>query len=88
MQKEMNDVFDKIEWVSVDERKPCGYIMVDPETNYKEPAEYLVHVKGAEYPTFAMYLDGKFVPPYFYFEGKGGFVDEIDYWAEIPKWLH
>lgn len=88
MQKEMNNVFDKIEWVSVEEGKPCGYIVVDEETGYKEPAEYLVHVKGAAYPTVAMYLDGKFVPPCFYFEGKGGFVDEIDYWAEVPKWKH
>lgn len=81
-------MFDEIEWVSVEERKPCGYIVVDPETNCKEPAEYFVHVKGSEYPTVAMYLGGEFVPPYFYFEGEGGFANEIDYWAEIPKWTH
>lgn len=79
-------MFDKIDWVSVDERKPSGYIVVDEETGYKEPAEYLVHVKGAEYPTFAMCFDGEFVPCHI--EGQGGFADEIDYWAEIPKWQH
>lgn len=79
-------MFDKIEWVSVDEGEPCGYIIVDEETGYKEPAEYLVHVKGATYPTFANYVDGKFVPCY----GSKhiAFYGGIDYWAEIPKWLH
>lgn len=79
-------MFDKIEWISVDKRKPCGYIIVEPETGYKEPAEYLVHVKGAEYPTFAMFFNGEFVPCCT--DGAGGFADEIDYWAEIPKWRH
>ena len=79
-------MFDKIEWVSVEERKPCGYIMVDPETNYKEPVEYLVHVKGAEFPTFAMFLDDKFVPCHV--DGTCYFANEIDYWAELPKWNH
>ena len=79
-------MFDKIEWVSTEERKPCGYIVVDPGTYYKEPAEYLVHVKGAEFPTFAMFLDDEFVPCRT--DGVGGFADEIDYWAEIPKWAH
>lgn len=81
-------MIDKIEWVSVEERKPCGYIMVDPETNHKEPAEYLVHVKGAEFPTVAMCFGGEFVPTYFQSNGVGGFADDIDYWAEIPKWSH
>lgn len=79
-------MFDKIEWVSVEERKPCGYVVVDEETGFSEPAEYIVHVKDAEYPTFAMFLDDKFVtcPS----GGFGCFADEIDYWAEIPKWNH
>lgn len=78
-------MFDKIEWISVDERKPSGWIMIDAETNYAEPAEYLVHVKGAEYPTFAEYFDGKFWPCR---EDCSRFADEIDYWAELPKWEH
>lgn len=86
MQKEMDDVFDKIEWVSVDEGKPCGYIIDDQEAYYKEPAEYLVHVKGAEYPAFAMFFDGEFVPCRT--DGVGGFAGEIDYWAEKPRWKH
>ena len=79
-------MFDEIEWVSVNERKPSGSIVVDEYTGFKEPAEYLVHVKGAEYPTFAMFFDGEFVPC-----GKaeiGGFANEIDYWAEVPEWKH
>jgi hypothetical protein len=79
-------MFDKIEWVSTTERKPSGYIIVDPETGYKEPAEYLVHIKGAAYPTFANYVDGRFVPCY----GSKhiAFYGEIEYWAEIPRWKH
>lgn len=75
-------MFDKIEWVSVEERKPCGYIVL--ECGFKEVAEYLVHVIGADYPTFARFLDGEFVSC-----GDGVlFAGEIDYWAEIPKWNH
>lgn len=76
-------MFDKIEWVSVDERKPSGWIVVDPETDYKEPAEYLVHVKGANYPTTAEFFNGNFHPI-----DDSKFADEIDYWAELPKWTH
>ena len=77
-------MFDKIEWVSVEERKPSGYIVID-ERGFKEVAEYLVHVSGADYPTFARFLDGEFVPA----SGEGIiFFGEIDYWAEIPKWNH
>lgn len=79
-------MFDKIEWVSVEDRKPSGYVVVDEETGFAEPAEYIVHVKGAEYPTFAMFFDDKFVPCHA--DGVGGFANEIDYWAEIPKWNH
>lgn len=78
-------MFDKIEWISVDERKPSGWIVIDAETNDVEPAEYLVHVKGAEYPTFAMFFNDMFRPCK---EGVERFADEVDYWAEIPKWEH
>lgn len=76
-------MFDTIEWVSVEERKPCGYIVL--ECGFKEIAEYLVHVSGADYPTFARFLDGKFVASY---DESVLFAGEIDYWAEIPKWNH
>lgn len=76
-------MFDKIEWVSVEERKPSGYIVID-EYGFKEAAEYLVHVSGADYPTFARFLDGEFVSCC---DGVL-FAGEIDYWAEIPKWNH
>lgn len=75
-------MFDAIEWVSVEERKPCGYIVL--ECGFKEIAEYLVHVSVADYPTFARFLDGEFVAC-----GDGVlFAGDIDCWAEIPKWNH
>lgn len=75
-------MFDAIEWVSVEERNPCGYIVL--ECGFKEIAEYLVHVSGADYPTFARFLGGEFVSC----EDNVCFCGEIDYWAEIPKWNH
>lgn len=76
-------MFDTIEWVNVEERKPSGYIMIDD--GFGEPAEYLVHVKGAEYPTVAYFFDGDFVSDGY--DGTG-LVSGVDYWAEIPKWTH
>lgn len=49
------------EWIPVTERLPCGYIVVDPSTNYKELEEYLVFCKGALFPTTAYFVDDKFV---------------------------
>lgn len=49
------------EWIPVTERLPCGYIVVDPSTNYKELEQYLVFCKDALFPTTAYFVDGKFV---------------------------
>lgn len=67
-----------MEWISVNERLPCGYVMVDDET--KEPAEYIVHVKHAEFATVAYFVGGKFIS----LDGRK-WCSEIDYWMEMPE---
>lgn len=77
-------MFDKIEWVSVEERLPCKYIIID-EHWPKDVKKYYVHIKGQPYPEIAWFWDATFIPTY----GENiSFCGEIDYWAEIPKWNH
>ena len=77
-------------WISVEEQKPNGWVVVDPGANYREPETYIVFVKGAMLPTTAYYLDGKFVPPCDGFLSREncdrlGFTDDITHWMPMPE---
>ncbi len=65
------------EWISVENRLPVGYNIVDADTNCVEPAEYIVHVTGAELATTAMFDGKKFVKSVY--ENIGDFAEEIDF---------
>lgn len=67
----------EIEWISVKDMLPCGYIEGDNEV--KEPAEYIVHIKHAEVATVAWFLCGRFMP----LDGRK-WADEVDFWLEMP----
>lgn len=71
------------QWISVKDRLPTGYDIVDADDNYVEPAEYIVHVAGAELATTAMFNGKEFVKSLFC--NQGSFNGEIDYWMELPK---
>lgn len=79
----------KSRWISVNERLPNGWIMVDETTNYREPEEYIVFINGAEGPTTAYCIDGEFVP-LCTIEGCGtpkciGYADKVTYWMPMPE---
>lgn len=79
----------KSRWISVNERLPNGWIMVDETTNYREPEEYIVFIDGAVCPTTAYYIDGEFVP-LCTVEGCGtpkciGYADKVTYWMPVPE---
>lgn len=79
----------KSRWISVNERLPNGWIMVDETTNYREPEEYIVFIDGAALPTTAYCIDGKFVP-LCTVEGCGipkciGYADKVTYWMPMPE---
>lgn len=79
----------KSRWISVNERLPNGWIMVDETTNYREPEEYIVYIDGAESPTTAYCINGKFVP-LCTIEGCGtpkclGYADKVTYWMPMPE---
>lgn len=77
-------------WISVEDEKPNGWIVADPDTDYREPETYIVFVKDATLPTTAYFLDGKFVPACDGFLSGGncdciGFADDITHWMPLPE---
>ena len=72
-----------IEWISVKDRLPTGYDVICAEENYVEPAEYIVHVAGAELATTAMFNGKEFVKSVY--ADLGGFAGEIDFWMPLPE---
>lgn len=70
-------------WISVKNKLPTGYDYI--EDGYAEPAEYIVHVKGAELSTTAMFDGEKFVKSLYDRFDCGSFADEIDYWMPLPE---
>lgn len=72
-------------WISVEERLPSGW-WIEPDTGYGEPEEYIVFVKGAILPTFANFIEGRFVRPgAIYREDGSGFADDITHWMPLPE---
>lgn len=69
------------QWISVKDRLPTGYIEL--EDGMKELEEYIVHVKGAELSTVAMFDGKQFIPDIH--TGSVGFAGEIDYWLPLPE---
>lgn len=70
-------------WISVKDKMPTGYDCFDG--GYAEPAEYIVHVKGAELSTTSMFDGKKFVKSLYDNADSPLFADEIDYWMPLPE---
>lgn len=76
-------------WISVEDELPNGWVMIDPDTDYREPETYIVFVKGAMLPTTAYFLDGKFVPACDALISEGlcdcpCFAEDITHWMQMP----
>ncbi len=68
-------------WIPVGEKKPNGWLLIDEDTNYREPEEYIVHVEGSDLATVAHCIDGVFEP----LESNAEFCDNITHWMPLPE---
>lgn len=62
-------------WNSVTDSLPTGFYV--DECGYKEPEEYIVFIKGASVPTFAMYDGKNFI----------GICEGHEFVAEVTHWM-
>ena len=69
--------------ISVKDKTPSGWTLVDPETGFSEPEEYIVHVKGATAATVAMFDGEKFVPDIY--SSTTEFAGDVDFWMPLPE---
>ena len=77
---------DVPKWISVEDKLPNGWVLIDPDTDYREPETYIVFVEGAMFPTTAYFIDGEFVSPCEVDCVRNcGFVNRITHWMPLPE---